>query len=325
MLSAKENYMLALSGQTPEYVPRFSEAQGLQRPAILYGGRKVGPGKDIFGVEWTKEGSSIDAVIPRNDYFILDDVFKWRDVIKFPDFTGVDWESMAKKDKENINPDLPYGAGCTAQGFFQSVMAFMGFTEGLIAIHEEPEEVKALVNYLCDNYLKLADNLIKYYKPDFIHFADDIATERNPFISVDAFRDIFAPVWRRYISYFKERGYLAIHHNCGHFEAFLDDVVDMGFNAWDPAQTSNDLRGIKKKYGNKLMICGGFDGRAFLPHLDVTEEECRSAVKETLDELAPGGGYCFGGALGPSQDPVTLKRSEWIMDEYEKLKYSYYS
>ena len=91
---------------------------------------------------------------------------------------------------------------------------------------------KALVNYLCDGYLSLADKFIQYYKPDFIHFADDIATERNPFVSLESFRDIFAPVWRRYISYFKDRGFLAALHDCGHFEAFLDDVVDMGFNAW---------------------------------------------------------------------------------------------
>ena len=325
MLSVKENYMRAMGGEEPEYVPRFGESIGIQRPAVLLAGRKDGPGKDVFGVEWINEGSAIAAVIPRNDVFILDDIFKWRDVIKFPDFSYVDWEVMAKKDKENIDPDLPYGGACYCMGFFQSLMAFMGFTEGLIAIYEEPEEVKELINFLCDNYLALADDFLKYYKPDFIHFADDIAAERAPFISLESFRDIFEPVWRRYILYFKERGYLAAHHNCGHFEAFLDDVVDMGFNAWDPAQTSNDLMGIKKKYGNKLMICGGFDGRAFLSHIDVTEEECRAAVKKTLDELAPGGGYCFGGGVGPSPDLVEKQRSEWIMDEYEKLKYSYYS
>jgi len=326
MLSAKENYLRALSGGVPEYVPKVSEALGIQRPSILYGGRLNGAGIDIFGVEWVTEGSAIDMPIPKCSDFILKDIRKWRDVIKFPDFSHVDWESMSKKDKAKVNPELPYGAGCAAQGFFQSVMAFMGFSEGLMAIIEEPDEIKALINYLCDSYLSLADNLIKYYKPDYIHFADDIATELNPFISLGSFREIFAPVWRRYISYFKERGFIAAHHNCGRFEDFLDDVVDMGFNAWDPAQTSNDLVGIKKKYGNKLVICGGFNMREFLPHFYVSEEECRAAVKKALDELAPGGGYVFGGGLGPgiTPDPISLQRAAWIMDEYEKLKYTYY-
>jgi hypothetical protein len=280
-------------------------------------------GKDIFGVEWTNDGSALESALPRNDIFLLDDITHWRDVIKFPDFSDVDWETAAKKDLKDRDPDSPLGLRFDAGGYFQSVMSFMGFTEGLIACIEEPEEVKALVNYICDSYLDLAEDCLKAYKPDYINLADDIASERSTFVSLECFRDIFAPVWRRHIGFFIERGYLATHHNCGHFEMFLDDVVDMGFNAWDPAQTSNDLIRIKEKYGNKLMICGGFDAKRFLPHIDATEEQVRAAVREVMDKLAPGGGYAFaGGVLGA--DPVSKQRGVWIDDEYEKLKTTYY-
>jgi hypothetical protein len=322
MLSEKENFMRALSGEVAEYVPRYNIFWGV-RPSLLNGSRVNGVGKDIFGVEWTNEGSAFEASLPRNDYFILDDIRRWRDVIKFPDFSHVDWDAMSKADLKDRDPELPRGGGIAGGGFFQSVMAFLGFTEGLIACYEEPEEVKALVNYLCDSYLSLADKYLQYYKPDYISFGDDIAHERNPFVSLEIFHDVFAPVWRRYIKYFKDRGYLAVHHNCGHFEAFLDDVVDMGFNAWDPAQRSNDLVAIKKKFGNKLLICGGFEGRGFLPHIDVTEEEVRGAVKKLLDEMAPGGGYAFFGGVLDS-NPVAKQRSEWIDDEFVKIRNTYY-
>ncbi|MCL1834773.1 MAG: veratrol--corrinoid protein metyltransferase [Oscillospiraceae bacterium] len=323
MLSEKENFLRALSGEVPEYVPRYNIFWGV-RPSIFVGERVNGVGKDMYGVEWTNEGSAFEAALPRNDVFLLDDIRHWRDVIKFPDFSGLDWDAMAKKDLKDTDPELPRGGGISAGGFFQSLMAFMGFTEGLVACFEEPEEVKALLNYLCDNYLSLADNYLKYYEPDYISFGDDIAHERNPFVSLEVFHDIFEPVWRRYIKFFKDRGYLAVHHNCGHFEAFLDDVVDMGFNAWDPAQESNDLSAIKSKFGNRLMICGGFESRRFLPHIDVSEEEIRDAVKQLLDRLAPGGGYAFfGGVLAP--DPVSQQRTEWINDEFTKLRGTYYS
>ena len=323
MLSEKENFLRALNGEEPEYVPRYNIFWGA-RPSLFNGDRVNGVGKDLFGVEWTNEGSAFEASLPRNDYFILDDIRRWRDVIKFPDLSYVDWESMAKKDLKDRDPELPKGGGVAISGFFQTVMAFMGFTEGLIACYEEPEEVKELINRLCDFYLSMADNYLEYYQPNYISFADDIATERNPFVSLEMFRDLFAPVWRRYIKYFKDKGYLAAHHNCGHFEAFLDDVVDMGFNAWDPAQNSNDLTGIKKKFGNKLMICGGFDSRPFLPHIDVSEEEIRTAVKTLMDDLAPGGGYAFfGGVMDPS--PIAQERTKWIEDEYMKNRSRYYS
>jgi len=323
MLSVKKNFMRVLSGEAPEYVPRYNIFWGV-RPSLLSGQRVNGVGRDMFGVEWTSEGSSIDAALPKPGDFILDDITKWRDVIKFPDFSDVDWEKMAAKDLEKVDPNLPRGGGTAAQGFFQSVMSFMGFTEGLVACFEEPDEVKELINYLCDGYLSLADKFLQYYKPDYVSFGDDIAHERDTFVSLPMFRDIFAPVWRRYIKFYKDRGYLAVHHNCGHFEALLDDVVDMGFNAWDPVQSSNDAVAIKKKYGNKLMLCGVFDSRPFLPHHDVTEEDCRAAVRTLLDNFAPGGGYAFFGSV-TSDDPIAKQRTAWIDDEYEKIKASYYN
>jgi hypothetical protein len=323
MLSEKENFLRTLRGEVPEYVSRYSFFWRMQ-PSILEGERVNNVGKDPFGVEWTKEGSSIDGAMPRNDYFILDDIRKWRDVIEFPDYSGVDWEAMAKKDLKDRDPALPLGVkSCATLGFFQTVISFMGFTEGLIACLEEPDELKELVNYLCDCYLSYADKVLQYYKPDFIGFGDDIATDRAPFVSLETFRDIFAPVWRRYIKYFKDRGYLAVCHCCGRFEPFVDDLVDMGFNMWEPAQAMNDLVSIKKKQGNKLVICGGLDSKLILPYGEVTEEECRSIVKTLLDDLAPGGGYAFPGLAG-GNTPVQQQRSVWVNDEYEKLKFSYY-
>ena len=323
MLSVKENYLRTLRGEVPEYVPRYSLFWGTG-PSILRGDRVNGLGKDIFGVEYVSDGEIVPEGLPRNDIFILKDIRKWRDVIKFPDFSGVDWEAMAKKDLEGRDPDLPRGGGTSAGGFFQCVMAFMGFTEGLIACTEEPEEVRALVEYLCDCYLSLADKFLQYYKPDYVGFADDIAHEKGTFISLETFHAIFEPVWRRYLKFFKDRGYLASHHNCGCFELFLDDVVDMGFNGWDPAQTSNDLPAIKKKYGNRLVIQGGLESRRFLPHFDVTEEYIRSEVKNLMDTLAPGGGFAFTGGGAGSPNPIMQQRNDWINDEYEKLKATYY-
>ena len=323
MLSEKENFFRALSGQEPEYVPKYTIFWGVGGPSILRGDRGPTGGKDIFGVEWVSEGSAIQAALPKPGSFILDDVRKWRDVIKFPDFSGVDWEAMSKADLANADPNVPRGGGTAAGGFFQALMSFMGFTEGLCACVEEPEEVKALMEYLCDCFLSLADNYLKYYKPEFIMFGDDIASERTPFVSLETFHDIFEPVWRRYMKFYKDRGYLAVHHNCGHFELFVDDTADMGFNAWDPAQiSSNDLVGIKKKYGSKLMLCGCLDPMPLLAP-DITEDQCRAAMKETMDIFAPGGGFAFLPDLLDAH-PFKPEVIEWVKDEYEKQKFNYY-
>ena len=43
------------------------------------------------------------ASIPEPGNFILDDITKWRDVIKAPEVPDVDWEAMAKADFEKAN------------------------------------------------------------------------------------------------------------------------------------------------------------------------------------------------------------------------------
>ena len=181
-----------------------------------------------------------------------------------------------------------------------------------------------MIEFVCDCYLSLADKYLKYYKPDYIVYGDDTAHERDSFISLDAFRNIYEPVWRRYIKFFKDRGYLACHHNCGKSDQIMGDVVAMGFNSWDPAQAANDLVGVKKQFGNKLMICGAFETRWLLPHFDVTEEFVRSEVRNIMNLLAPGGGFAFTAGMTTSPDPVVQQRNDWINDEYDKLKATYY-
>jgi len=336
-LSKKENFMRMINREMPEYVPVYSLMWSFNSPAFLMEGRNPDmTGFDYFGVEWYKGDNPTGAALPKPGQFILDDITKWRDVIKVPDDSNVDWEIMAKPSLDSRNPDDPFG-GTTAPsvGFFEAVMSFMGFDEGLMACAEEPEEVKALLEYLCDWSVDLAKKFIHYYKPDFGFLGDDIAHERNPFVSVPMFKDIFAPVWRRYYAAFLEEGLPVGNHNCGHFEPLLDDLVDMGCSFWDPVQSSNDIPAIKEKFGLKIAMCTAQENR-FPNDAIVTEEQVRANFKEYLDKNAPGGAFALfemwvppeGEELpdipGFSMPPEVLQRMRWTADEFERLRYSYY-
>ena len=327
MLSVKDNFLRLLRREVPEYVSNYNIFWGLRGPSVYRAGRNQdGTGKDMFGVEWVIDGSAIQASIPKPGDFVLDDIRKWRDVIKVMDLSDVDWEAMAKKDMETRDPEMPWGGNTVPTvGFFQALMSYMGFTEGLVACFEEPEEVKALMEYLTDYSVENAKKYIQYYKPDFGMLADDIAHERNPFVSLPMFRELFAPAWKRYGEAFLEEGLPLMHHNCGHFEEFLGDLVEMGYSGWDPVQDSNDLIAIKNKFGNNLALCGGWIGKrpSIIPD-GTTEEEVRASVKLTLDTLATGGGFAFTGGGGNSEDPAIQERIGWVRDEFEKLRYSYY-
>ncbi|MCL1804336.1 MAG: veratrol--corrinoid protein metyltransferase [Eubacteriaceae bacterium] len=325
-LTNTENLLMVLNKEIPEAIPTYSIFWGMAGSPSIFRNRTGNPdgtGIDYFGVEWVIDNSAFPAALPKPGVFILDDIRKWRDVIKMPDFSNVDWEEMAKKDREGFDPELPLGGRTVFTGFFQSLISFMGFTEGLVACLEEPEEVKELMSVYCDFACENARKYIQYYKPQYGTLSDDIAHEHDPFVSLETFRDLFAPYWRKYASVFLDAGIPVTHHNCGHFEAFAEDVADMGFTLWEPVQSSNDAVALKAKLGRNLALGGAFDPTPISVSYDVTEEEVRAFVKNRLDELAPGGGYAwFGGMFG--DDPVSRQRNEWIQDEFQKLRGTYH-
>ena len=337
ILTEKENYKLVLDGQQPEWVPVSSlgpRPDGRPSPSVtvfpdLLATSIKQPGRvqDVFGVTYVPVEDAGNAKLPEPNNFILKDIRNWRDVIKAPDISGIDWEAMAKKDFEFFHANREDSLICLGShfGYFQYLMAFMGFNDGLCAIFEEPDEVKELVEYLCDFFCGVIEACIDYYKPDIFDMCDDIASALNPFISPETYREIFKPAMARQAKIANDRGIPISMHCCGHCEEFIDDWRDFGVRLWNPAQTSNDLQAIKAKYGNSFIICGGWDGGGDLLKPDATEEEVKQSVYRTMDMLAPGGGYVFsGGFLGSLGDETSKLKNKWVFEaanEYSKTFY----
>jgi hypothetical protein len=337
LLTPKENYLKVLHGEIPEWIPQYTFGKmpgdtkepptALLEPPILIEHRLNGGGKDHWGVEYVPTYETGGALLPKPNDFILDDITKWRDVIKAPDLDGIDWEDMAKKHIEMMKIDRNQTAIAFGlhMGYFQNLMAFMGFTEGLMAMFEEPEEVEALFDYMCTFYCKVAEKVIDYYKPDIFTMMDDTAAWANPFISLDTYRELLVPVYDRQAKFGRDRGLPITFHNCGKCESFVDDMVKFGVTAWDPAQTCNDLLGIKEKYGNKLVLMGCWDGRGRLLEDDVTDEEICESAKQSIDTYAQGGGYVFlGNFLGPVDDEEVRRKNKVLHDFVDQYGMHYY-
>ena len=308
----KENFMAVLGGEIPQSVPRYN--MGMKTMNGRETTRGVGPsilrkmdshmspkgGKDIWGVSYVANEETGFASIPEPNNFILDDITKWRDIVKAPEIDlDIDWEAMAKKDMEDAEIDRNVTAVYSSAMLmpFQQLVAFMGFSEGLCALYEEPEEVKALLNYMTDFYVPIIEKTIEYYKPDCYYMLDDTASRYSTFFSKEIYQDIFRPIYDRLAAPANERGLPIGFHNCGRCETFLDEMVGFGVKWWDPAQHDNDLLGIKEKYGRDLVITGGWEVQLMPSWPDVSDDEVRQTVYDTVDKLAPGGGYMFIGGI----------------------------
>ena len=339
MLNQKQNLLRMLDGEMPEYVPinsmfdptkppLFAGAMMFQ-PSILGDFRGPNGGYDPWGVHYTVESSAgVVASIPEPNNFILTDVTRWEEVIKVPEnFKDWDWERACKDDMAKIQWD-PEMSIFTAKGwddYFQQFIGMMGFTEGLCALHEEPEACHALLDFMCDVSLDVTKNVLYYCKPEAYYILDDSAAKLTPFVGREMFEEFFVPRYKRSLDLVRDAGIPVLYHNCGRAEDLMPPMVRLGVRVWDPAQVENNLVEVKKRFGRQLIINGGFE---FKPRdiQAVTEEQARDVVRETFDRLAPNGAWIFSGMVQSLDfmDPKVQQINGWIKDEAEKLSVEVY-
>ena len=326
-LTQKENYLRLLRGEMPEFIPASyidSTSYALEEDQIAPSVCPNGPITTVYGVTYVGSADMFNGAIPKPGEILLDDITKWRDVIKNPDNSYRDWEGYYKKQTDNF--DRTQRCVRSHGGdYFLTLVSFMGFEGALIAMHEEPDEGYALFDYVSEHYLEVMRNQIKYANIDVYTIMDDDAAKLAPFFSVDMYRRLVKPFHKKHADLALEHGIYLDRHDCGHCEQFIEDWWEMGIRSWNPAQISNDLVGIKKKYNNKLVIAGGWDNTGYLGSPDVDPDDLRQGLKEYVDTLAPGGGFVFSaGIMGRMDNPKLKEKSGIIREFYYDYVKDYY-
>ncbi|MCL1803056.1 MAG: veratrol--corrinoid protein metyltransferase [Eubacteriaceae bacterium] len=345
-ITPKENYLRLGRGEMPEWVPAWRMGMRTVNspvwsvfPSVMGSPFMGAPPADEANPrrEWTDSwGITRTAVeevgnagLPKPGHFILDDVTKWDQVVKWPaypeNFDTVDWEAMAKEDMKDIDREQVGVSAGASFGPFTTLIDYMGFTEGLCALLEEPEAVKEMLNNICDYYMPIMERTVNYYQPDMVSLFDDTASKYAPFFSVEVYKDIFKPIYTRLAQPAIDRGIPIQFHNCGRCEDFIPDMLDFGVKYWDPAQQENDLLRIKEEFKGQFVIVGGFD---FVPasDRDTTEEEIREYIRSIFDKYAVGGGYAYaGGIIGSALEAEKVAQyNAWLQDEVASYGANFY-
>lgn len=325
-LTEKENFLRMLNGEMPEYLPKY-DFFGWGAGASVFQDRKSPDGyvMDEFGVEMTTSEASMGGMMPVPGRIFLKDIRKWRDVVKLPDLSGIDWEQQAKKDLKDKDltgkPVILHNLG-----YFMLLMNMMGFVDGLLAMEEEPEEVYALFDYVSGYFLEKEKALLKYYHGDVYELADDTAAMNFPFISPETYRKLVKPFAKREADLALNAGLKIGMHDCGKCECFIDDWIDLGVCLWEPAQVANDLVGIQQKYRGKLSFAGGWDNQGPISFPETPDDELRQALRDYIDRFAPAGGFAYMASVVGSAGDEPFQRKMKIVDEvYEEYGRDWYS
>lgn len=146
-----------------------------------------------------------------------------------------------------------------------------------------------------DNLARIYDAVGNKVTAAFIT-GTDFGTQRGPFISPDAYRDLYMPFHRRINDWIHQHtSWKTFMHTCGSVRVFLPDFIDAGFDILNPVQcsaTGMAPEALKKEFGDAIVFWGGgVDTQKTLPY--GSPEEVRAEVEERLNILGPGGGFIF--------------------------------
>ena len=330
-MTYKEDFYRMLDGKTPasdipfqtfnpdppaDFVPEVA----MVMPDIANFMTMSEDNKNKWGVEYSFDYLATGP-LPTPGKFMLTDVKKWRDVVKAPYIEGYDFKAAAEKDMamqikdSDFQLKSSFGLG---GAFFLNLSGFMGFEGTMLAMYDEPDALHELLGYMCDYDVWVATNVLDNYDIDVVGFGDDNATEMNPFISVEMFREFLLPYYKRLYQVAVDRGLPISYHNCGRCEDFMDDMVAIGTKIWNCATPRNDLNAFRARHDYKI-IC------EVMPrfYADYTEEETRSKVRDYIDTYAPGGAFVWSG-MAEMNSPGGQQVNEWIVDEVGKYGKGYY-
>lgn len=330
MLSKRENYLIAAKGGKPEFIPSYVEDTNMFFPMGAIPGRpgnaKDG-GLDFLNIRWIVDeyGSMADV-----NWRAIEELRQWRDpeIVKFPDVKALNWKEMAAAFQQRKDPEKVTFAGPALNGLpstiFMTAINMMGIEDGLCAIYEEPEELEALISALTDYNIELIYCIGEYIKPDIIGNGDDVAAASGPFISKEIWTKMYKPYFKKIMDAIHEVGALAEFHCCGSCDYLIDEFIDIGADICQLPQQDKELAESKKKYGNRLVITGGWDNHLEGAKPGASEAEVRSSLRKGLDEYGKDGALIFylASILGNSEDAQNKRK--WINDEFNRYRYEIY-
>jgi uroporphyrinogen decarboxylase len=195
----------------------------------------------------------------------------------------------------------------------------MGMDKLLMALHLDPDLVRALVDLSIEHSLGMIERATKM-GADFILFGDDYAATTGPLMSPRSFEEFFLPGLRTVVQAAKARGTRVIKHTCGKITPLLDMIVDSGIDALHPldAAAGMDMRAVKERYGDRIAVCGGINCGEVLS--DWTPEQVEEEVKRRLAELMPGGRYilCSSNSIQSLVRPENYRAMIEALHKYGK-------
>ena len=204
-------------------------------------------------------------------------------------------------------------------GIYERAYCLIEWNQFMLEIALRPNMIYELMEKVTDFKIKQARKKIKETPSIVHHIGDDLGLQLSGFFSLDMFRKVILPHYKRLFEVYKSAGKYVALHSCGCIIDYLPDLIDIGLDMLEPVQACNDLAKLKHEFGKDLILWGGIDTQK-MPFQ--TPDETREMTRETIRTLGKGGGCIIGPSVQiTSEVPIENIKAmvETIMEERDKV------
>ena len=126
--------------------------------------------------------------------------------------------------------------------------------------------------------------------------ATDLSHQHSLFVSPEVFREVYMPYYKRANDWIhKNTSWKILKHCCGAVRPLIPLLIESGFDALNPVQTSADNmdpQELKQEFGKDISFWGGgVDTQKELPF--GTPQQVRDQVLRRCEIFAKGGGFIY--------------------------------
>ena len=173
--------------------------------------------------------------------------------------------------------------------FFKSAWLLRGLTEFLMDIASESPFVVKLLDRILEHKLEVVRQFARA-GVDIIALDGDIAMHTRLFMKPHLWRKHFK--WRDAMVVEEGRKYGVEHfyfHTDGNLMEALGDLIEIGFDIFDPIQPEcMDPYEVKERFGDRMTLHGTISAQRTLPF--GTVEDVRNEVRERIERCGKDGG-----------------------------------
>lgn len=347
-MTSKERWLAVLRRETPDRIPmdywatdeataRLMKHLGvstgrelfarlhIDQPLKLepaYVGPPIPPGRDIYGCGY-QDVDYGTGVYPECVHHPLAGCATIDEVEAAITWPSADWFDVASlADQIAGNEDRPIrNVDCEP---FLTYVDMRGMAQAYMDLSTNREMVEYCLDRLFDFRYEVARRIFETLpgQVDIMYVAEDFGAQENLLFSPKLIREIFIPRMKRVMDLVHEAGATVFTHSDGAIRPIIPDLIAAGMDALNPIQwrcKGMDREGLKRDFGDRIILHGGVDNQQTLPF--GTVEDVRQEVIDNIRIMGDGGGYILAPchniqAVSPPENVVALYETGY---EYGQL------